>query len=263
MKFYICSIRNYIFLSLCLLLLAACQPTSTPISTSPTEAATSTPSSIQEGVPTTNKISKSIFLDPALAEDKDSLQITQYLYEGLVSLDASGKAQPALAESWVISDDQLDYIFTLRPGLVFSNGTPITPDIIEANFNRWFDPENPLHGSDTFPAWKRIFLGFHNEKDADKRAISTVDGIQKVDVNTILVHLNRPVPDLLTYLADPAFVVLDIDALSAGKYGGRDSAIISSGPYIISAWTDEGLTLSPNSKYWGTIPEADLNFSWK
>lgn len=261
MKPHTITTRIYTLLLSGLILLTGCQPNSTATEPAPTQVATSEPSIVQEE--NILAISKSIFLDPALAEDEDSLRISQYLYEGLVRLDSNGEVQPALAESWIISDDQLDYIFTLRPGITFSDGTPITPDVIESNFNRWFDPENPLRGDGNFPAWKRIFLGFHNEKDADQRAISTVDGIQKVDVNTILVHLNRPVPDLLTYLADPAFVILSTEALSAGGYGKRENAIISSGPYLLSAWTDEGLTLSPNPKYWGDAPVDDLNFTWK
>jgi len=107
-------------------------------------------------------------------------------------------------------------------------------------------------------------LGFHGEKGEDKRPKSTVDGIQKVDFNTILIHLNRLEPNLLTYLADPAFAILKTDALAADSaYGGRNSAIISSGPYIVSSWTDEGLTLSPNPKYWGTAPQDDLKFVWR
>jgi ABC-type transport system substrate-binding protein len=261
MKSYTAPIRITIFLLLCLISLSGCQPKSTATEPSPTQETAT------EAVPVpqeedTLTISKDIFLDPALAEDADSLKVSQYLYEGLVRLDEKGEIQPALAESWVISDDQLDYIFTLRAGLTFSDGTRITPDTVEANFNRWFDTENPLHGENKFPAWERVFLGFHNEKDAEQRAKSTVDGIQKVDVNTILVHLNRPVPDLLTYLADPAFTVLSIDALSTTDgYGGRDSTIISSGPYIVKNWADTGLTLSPNPKYWGTPPEGDINFT--
>ena len=129
--------------------------------------------------------------------------VSQYLYEGLVSLDSSGNPQPALAESWVVSDDQLDYIFTLRANAAFSDGTAITPDIVADNFNRWFDPQNPLHGNGNYAAWQNIFLGFHGEKGADKRPISTVDGIQKVDFNTVLIHLNRLEPKMLDLSGRP------------------------------------------------------------
>ncbi len=258
--------RHSIFLlSAFLLLLAGCQPTSTPTEMPSTEEsvtiATPTPEQVVEEP--SLQISADIFLDPALAQDEDSLRVSQYLYEGLVRLSGSGNPQPALAESWVISDDQLDYIFTLRPGLVFSDGTPITPDVIVENFNRWFDPQSSLRGNGDYLAWGKIFLGFHGERDAENRAKSTVDGIQKVDINTVLVHLNRPVPDLLIYLADPAFAILNPTMLASGGYGGRDSTIVSSGPYVVSAWTDTGLVLSPNPRYWENKPAGDLNFTWR
>ncbi len=260
--------RSLVLLSAFLVLLTGCQPESTPLATEAplpiVEAATITPSPVPaQSEEPAMQISADINLDPALAQDADSLMISQYLYEGLVRLDESGAPQPALAESWVISDDQLDYIFTLRSTAVFSDGTPVTPDVIVENFNRWFDPQHPLHGNGDFAVWGRIFLGFHGEKDASDRAKSTVDGIQKVDVNTVLIHLNRLMPDLLTDLADPAFAILNPTTLASAGYGGRDSTIISSGPYIVSAWTDNGLTLAPNPSYWGNKPIEGLNFTWR
>jgi ABC-type transport system substrate-binding protein len=260
--------RIFTFSLVCLILLAGCQPRaeSTPVATdqpvSPTQVQPSGESPAQAENATA--IDAGITLDPAVTQDADSLMVSQHLYEGLVSLDASGAPQPALAESWVVSDDQLDYIFKLRSNAAFSDGTPITPDIVAANFNRWFDPQSPLHGNGNYATWKKTFLGFHGEKGADKRPISTVDGIQKVDFNTVLIHLNRLEPKFLNYLADPAFAILKTDALAAdSKYGGRDSTIISSGPYVVSSWTDAGLTLVPNPKYWGTAPPEDLKFIWR
>ncbi len=255
---------SFVLLSVSLLL-AACQPTPEPVTeeVQPTEAAgiATQPPAQTEALPT--QISADITLDPALAQDADSLMISQYLYEGLVRLGTDGEAHPALAESWVISDDQLDYIFTLRSNAAFSDGTPITPDIVADNFNRWFDPQSPLRGNGDYATWGRIFLGFHGEKGADDRAKSSVDGIQKVDVNTVLIHLNRPVPDLLKYLADPAFAILNPTSLASGNYGGKDSTILSSGPYVVSSWTDAGLALGPNPNYWGDKPAGELNFTYK
>jgi len=270
MKAHLTHSRILIFSLAFLLLLAGCQPPaeSTPIATEqptlpPTQApAAADTSPVQAESPTA--ISPNITLDPALTQDADSLMVSQYLYEGLVTLDANGNPQPALAESWEISDDQLDYIFKLRSNAAFSDGTPVTPDIVADNFNRWFDPQSPLHGNGNYATWQEIFLGFHAEKSADKRPISMVDGIQKVDFNTVLIHLNRLEPKLLTYLADPAFAILKTDALAVDSaYGGRESTIISSGPYVISSWADDGLTLSPNPKYWGTAPTEDLKFIWR
>jgi len=262
---YLTPSRIPAFLLICLFLLTACQP-KTIVTDEPNPPPTQAPVAATSPTLTDNPnvVSANITLDPALTQDVDSLKVSRYLYEGLVSLDSSGKVQPALAESWVVSDDQLDYIFTLRGNAVFSDGTPITPDIVADNFNRWFDPQNSLHGKGNYATWQNIFQGFHGEKSADKRPKSQVDGIQKVDFNTVLIHLNRLEPKMLTYLADPAFAILKTDALAAdSKYGGRNSKIISSGPYVISSWTDAGLTLSPNPKYWGTAPQGDLKFVWR
>jgi ABC-type transport system substrate-binding protein len=262
--------RVLTFLLVCLLFLTGCQlqNKATSLATEqPSLPATQAPAStkpIQIQTESPPALSANITLDPALTQDADSLKVCQYLYEGLVMLDSNGEVQPALAESWVVSDDQLDYIFKLRANAAFSDGTPITPDIVADNFNRWFDPQSPLHGNGNYATWQRIFLGFHAEKNADKRPKSTVDGIQKVDFNTVLIHLNRLEPNMLKYLADPAFAILKTDMLAAdGGYGGRNSTIISSGPYLLSSWTDAGLTLSPNPKYWGTAPQGDLNFIWR
>jgi peptide/nickel transport system substrate-binding protein len=256
------------------LLLTSCQPkTETaplPGETPAPSASTPSPSPAAEfertSVPTQPPpaLNRSLTLDPALTTDPDSILVSGYLYEGLVRLDANGSPQPALADSWEISDDQLDYIFQLRGGAAFSDGSPLTTDIIVENFNRWFDPSHPLHGNGNYAAWQKAFLGFLGQKGADKRPVSTVDGIQKVDFNTVLIHLNRPEPNLLIYLADPAFSILKTDALAADSaYGGRSSAIVASGPYALSSWTDDGLTLSPNPYYWGEKPQDDLSFVWK
>jgi ABC-type transport system substrate-binding protein len=254
-----------------LLLLTGCQPQaeSTPKATEPptlppTQAPITEASPTPEESQSSIAIDKNITLDPALTQDTDSLMVSQYLYEGLVKLDADGTVQPALAESWVVSDDQLDYIFNLRANATFSDGTSITPDVIVANFNRWFDPQSPLHGNGNYATWQKIFLGFHGEKGDDKRPKSQVDGIQKVDFNTVLIHLNRLEPNMLVYLADPSFAILQTDVLAADNaYGGRNSTIVSSGPYVVSSWADDGLTLSPNPKYWGTAPQEDLKFIWR
>jgi ABC-type transport system substrate-binding protein len=247
-----------------LLLLAACQPATNPepeviaTSTAQTDVQTSVP--IPAATSELDTLSADIFLDPALAQDADSIRICQYLYDGLVRLDADGKVQPALAESWIVSDDQLDYIFTIRSTAKFSDGTAITPDAVVNNFNRWFDPVSSTRANGDFVTWKNIFQGFHGEKDANNRPLSPVDGIQKVDFNTVLIHLNRPVPELLTDLANPAFAILNPDALSTSGYGHYPGPVLSSGPYVVSSWTETILLLTPNPQYWSEVPLGDMQF---
>lgn len=265
MKLPITAKKTGILVSL-LLLLAACGPkneTETPSTAEVNSQQTDqTVESVQ--VETSTKIDGSnLSLDPAKTEDPNSLLVSNYLYEGLVRSDENGQVVPGLALSWVISDDELDYIFDIRQNAKFSDGSTITVDAIVANFNRWFEPENPLHGDGNYPSWLKLFLAFNGERDANDRAISQVDGIQKVDTNTMLIHLSRQEPQLLSYLTQPAFAILSPSALESSTYGTRQSTIISSGPYVVTSWTEEEIKLSPNPQYWNPQAADVMNFILK
>ena len=64
-------------------------------------------------------------LDTNLATDGDSFEVIADCIDGLTQMDDEGAAQPALAESWDVSDDGLTYTFHLRDAK-WSDGTPVT-----------------------------------------------------------------------------------------------------------------------------------------
>jgi peptide/nickel transport system substrate-binding protein len=212
-------------------------------------------------------VSADIRLDPATVglDDEDSLTISGFVYEGLVGGASGGQVVSALAESWTISEDQLDYVFVLRPDATFHDGTPVTADAVMANFNRWFDPENPLHGEATYEAWETYFLGFKGDLNADDTPVSSFDGIEKVDDRTVLIHLNRIVPEFLEYIAKPSFSILNPDALATygDAYGTSADSVSGTGPYIVSEWSTDKLVLDPYSGYWGTPQEETLEFGFE
>lgn len=256
-------VRGLIFLTIATLLLAACGPETQTAASDSTEAAPLPQAEATVQTVSATRINRDLLLDPARIQDADSWLISSYLYEGLVNVNADGEIQPGIAQSWTISDDGLAYIFEIRPNARFSDGSAITVDAIEENFNRWFEPQSPLHGDGNYPAWLARFLAFNGQRDDQDRNVSQVDGIQKVDVNTVIVHLNRAEPQLLNYLAEPAFAILNPAMLANPEYGTRSSTIISSGRYVVTAWTEEGLTLSPNPQYWNAAEGEKLNFVWK
>src|SRR5688572_21421342 len=88
------------------LLLSACASggsTATPIESAPSEAAPNLPAADFQ-------------LDPANASSDNARTAAGYVYEGLVKVDGE-EIVGVLAESWTVSDDGLDYIFNLRPGV--------------------------------------------------------------------------------------------------------------------------------------------------
>ena len=58
------------------------------------------------------------------------------VYDTLLATDASFKVQPQMAD-WKISDDKLTYTFTLRDGLKWHDGTPVTAEDCVASLKRW------------------------------------------------------------------------------------------------------------------------------
>ncbi|OQY30997.1 MAG: hypothetical protein B6I38_06540, partial [Anaerolineaceae bacterium 4572_5.1] len=66
-------------------------------------------------------------LVPLTAERNADNAATQ-LYDSIVYLDRFGEIQPALAESWEISEDGTEYTFHLREGVTFHNGEVFNAD---------------------------------------------------------------------------------------------------------------------------------------
>jgi len=203
-----------------------------------------------------------LLLDPALAANDLSLEALSHVYEGLVRLK---KGQPVmlLAMDITPSADNLDYVVTLRPGVTFHDGTALNADAVVANFNRWFDPRDALHGSGAYTAWVTNFKGFKGETTADGKPKSTFDGIEKQNETTVILHLNQPDPDLLTKLSDPAFVIVSPAALKAAGFGTMKGKDGGTGPYKIGTWTESALTLDPFISYWdaSAVPDKSLNIA--
>jgi peptide/nickel transport system substrate-binding protein len=76
------------------------------------------------------------------ALNSESPNVFSYIYEGLVAENGlTGKIEPALAESWTISDDNLRIVFTLREGLKWSDGEPLTADDVVFTYNDIYSNE--------------------------------------------------------------------------------------------------------------------------
>jgi peptide/nickel transport system substrate-binding protein len=77
--------------------------------------------------------------------------IFDYTYEGLIAENAlTSEIEPALAESWIIAPDKKTITFTLREGLKWSDGEPLTVDDVVFSFQSiYFNPAIPTDAQDT------------------------------------------------------------------------------------------------------------------
>jgi peptide/nickel transport system substrate-binding protein len=86
------------------------------------------------------------FINPVLASSDADKDLTSLVYSGLLRKGPMGELIPDLAANWTISPDSKTYTFTLKKGLVFHNGTPVTPDDIVFTVEKIQDPiiKSPL-----------------------------------------------------------------------------------------------------------------------
>src|SRR6059058_3503607 len=76
-------------------------------------------------------------LDPTFTTAYISRNFGYMVYDTLFAQDANGKPQPQMVEKYSASKDGLTWNFTLRPGLKFSDGTPVTAADAVASVQRW------------------------------------------------------------------------------------------------------------------------------
>ena len=76
-------------------------------------------------------------LDPNTQNSLACKWVWYQVYEGLIYYNNEEHTiEPRVAESWTVSDDELTYTFTLRDGVKFHNGEPVTVEDVVFSFNR-------------------------------------------------------------------------------------------------------------------------------
>jgi len=142
-------------------------------------------------------------LDPALTGSAASGYVG-YLFSGLVRLTSQLQIVPDLAESWTVSPDGMVYTFTLRPGIKFSSGEPITAEDFKKSWQRAADPET---GSNTVRTYLGDIVGVQEMLDG---AASEISGVKVIDAQTLEVTLDGPKAYFLAKLTYPTAYVYEV-----------------------------------------------------
>ncbi len=173
--------------------------------------------------------SDALYMDPQQQNETITNAVTRHFYESLMVESADGdKLIPMLAESWELQPDQVTWVFKLRKGVKFSDGSPFTAEDVKFSIDR-----------------VRKYL--------PKYLVATVKDVEVVDPHTVKFITKAPdgvMPDNL------AKVCMMSKAYTT-KVG--DEAVnlkpMGTGPYVLVEWVKEDhITLAPNKHYWGKAP---------
>jgi ABC-type transport system substrate-binding protein len=182
-------------------------------------------------------------LDPAQAQGSAD-EYVGHLFSGLVRLSPQLQIQADLAESWAVSPDGKTYTFTLRPGLKFQSGQPLTAADVRYSWERAADP-----GTESVTA--ATYLGdILGVKDKLAGQADHIAGVEVVDDRTLKVTLDAPKPYFLAKLTYPtAYVVNRANVEEGGERWMFEPD--ASGPYTMRQYlADEMLSFDRNEAYY-------------
>jgi peptide/nickel transport system substrate-binding protein len=192
------------------------------------------------GVLVVAQIAEPQSLDPHAVTAVNDFRILVNLYDGLVRY-APGtlEVEPALAESWEISEDGAVYEFALRDGVTFHDGAPLTAEAVVFNFERMLDEDHPFHDTGPFPL--SFFFG-------------AVDSVEAVDDLTVRFTLSEPYAPFLSNLAYPTGLIVSPAAVEAhGQEFGRNPS--GTGPFRFTEWRPNNrVVIEANPDYWDGSP---------
>ncbi len=172
-----------------------------------------------------------VSLDPAFNYDFSTSPVVNEITEGLLKYDENMKLAPNLAESWEMTDDKT-YLYHLRKGIVFSDGSPLTVDDVVFSMERTRDPKTAS------------YLGW---------LYANVDKIEAVDDSTVKVTLTQPDAMWRYATATAATHVISKKYFEAHKdnFGKPDGGVLGTGPFKFVSWqTGSEITLEKNENYW-------------
>jgi ABC-type transport system substrate-binding protein len=164
----------------------------------------------------------------------------------LVLQDVNSEIKPLSAERWTISPDGRTWTFFLRPGLQWSDGTPLRAQDFEYTFKRIANPET---GHDV--AW--YFASIKGFKDANEGK-GTLDQIAVTAVNatTLQITTIEPTPYLPMLISDLYVVPQHIVSKVGDSWSTSPATAVSGGPFKLASWErDRQLVFVANPTYRG------------
>lgn len=155
--------------------------------------------------------------------------LSYQVLDSLVSLDADGAVVPWLAESWQESEDGLTWTFTLKEGVTFTDGSPLTAEAVAFNFDYWV-----AGGNATAAVWLEDYF----------------ESATAVDELTLEIRLLAPYPRFADNLTQGYFGIQSAEALESRTDEENCTAPIGSGAFTVAEWNrGENIVLERNEGY--------------
>jgi len=171
---------------------------------------------------------------PFTTNDQGSLQILGCVGEYLAWENDKGEVEPRVAESWESTDGGTTWTYTIRQGITFHDGSPLTADDVVWSIASHLDEANASTQAGTFAG------------------VLTAAGVTKVDDFTVQFVCDAPTGALPNLLSSTTYGLVMIKNGEAGGDGWQ-ATMNSCGPWVLESYTEgTGATFTKNATYWDT-----------
>jgi peptide/nickel transport system substrate-binding protein len=168
-------------------------------------------------------------MDPGRSTQVLTVNYFYNLYDALTRWDAALKLQPGLATSWK-QLTETTWEFTLRPGVKFHDGAPLTAEDVKATLER-----NLVAG-----------------KTVVQPGFATIESVQIVNPTTVSIATKKPDPLLLLRLAQMGAQILPARLITDEGVKELARRPVGTGAYRFVEWVkDERLVMEANRDWWG------------
>lgn len=166
---------------------------------------------------------------PPNAAERNATNVSHQIFDGLTWVDDDGNIVGALAESWTISDDGRDYVFQLRGGVIFHDGTTLDCQDVVDTFALSSDAANAY---------------------AYEYEIMTLTGSVECGATELEVLISTEEPDPLLLRKMPDFGITSSEMAAQGLQAWEEQ-IIGAGAFKLVEWVKgERIDLVAHDEYW-------------
>lgn len=190
-------------------------------------------------------------LDPALTSDGESFRVLQQVYEPLVDLapGSTNELTGVLAESWDGEAGDTEYVFHLREGVTFHDGTPLNAEAVKINFDRMQNFDETDQASAYY--YGALMDGFGPD--------NLISNVEATDELTVTFTLREPSPTFLFGITLTPFsiispAILESTGADSSETSTLDTDVVQAGtgPFMLEDYIpDDSATLVRNENYWG------------
>lgn len=189
-------------------------------------------------------------MDPSLNTYSRSSIVLQNLFTGLYKLGPDGESYvPGCAESCDVSEDGMTYTFTLKEGLKWSDGSPLTAHDFEYAWKRVLNPEVGAGAASDFWVLK-------NGKEYNEGTCTADEvGVTAVDDRTLVAQTSHYAPWFMSLTATTSFFPVKKDVVEADgdAWTKNVETYISNGPFMLTEYSSlDKIVMTKNPNYYDT-----------